>query len=290
MQDNFSPNPNFGANQTPNPTPIPQPQATTPQPVTVQTNFMTPNPGQPIPVAPAPAQNTQIQMVANPSATKSSGGILKIAIIFVLAASTLGAGGIAFAFWQKSEENSKQIAALEQQLEEAQNDEGEEAPSEDQITEKIENFYQFLRIAQTQTPDKVMDFLQFTNYTGEANDGYVKSKVKFEKFRDSIHAMVGTDSLMLDYDVYKNFKNTDGILYYKSNVDTRSGFKYEDKINSLKLIDLDNLHYEATIETSQIDNSKDTSSISAQNTQNYDIYFVRNSENQLILDKVEQKD
>ena len=288
MQDNFSPNPSFGP--SPNPSPAPQPQAPAPQPVTVQTNFMTPNPGQPIPVAPAPAQAAPIQMVVNPNTTKSSGGILKIAIIFLLVATTLGASGVAFMFWQKSEENSKQIATLEQQLEEARNNDGEEAPDEKDITEKIEKFYQFLRIAQTQTPDKVMDFLQFTNYAGETSDGYVKSKLKFEKFRDSIHTMVGTDSLMLDYDIYKNFKNTDGILYYKANVDTREGFKYEDKINSLKLVDLDTLHYEATIETSQIDNSKDTSSVSAQNSHNYDIYFVRNSENQLMLDKVEQKD
>lgn len=229
-------------------------------------------------------------MVANPSTPKSSGGILRIAIIFLLVATTLGASGVAFAFWQKSEENSKKVATLEQQLEEAQNDDEEQTPDEDEITEKIEKFYQFLRIAQTQTPDKVMDFLQFTNYAGDTSDGYIKSKVKFDKFRDAIHTMVGTDSLMLDYDVYKNFKNTDGILYYKTNVDTREGFKYEDKINSLKLVDLGTLHYEATIETSQVDNSKDTSSISAQNSHNYDIYFVRNSENQLILDKVEQKD
>lgn len=286
MQDNISPNPSFGANLNP----TPQPQAPAPQPVTVQTNFMTPNPGQPIPVAPAPTQPAPIQMVANPSTPKSSGGILRIAIIFLLVATTLGASGVAFAFWQKSEENSKKVATLEQQLEEAQNDGEEQAPDEDEITEKIEKFYQFLRIAQTQTPNKVMDFLQFTNYAGDTSDGYIKSKVKFDKFRDTIHSMVGTDSLMLDYDVYKNFKNTDGVLYYKANVDTREGFKYEDKINSLKLVDLDTLHYEATIETSQVDNSKDTSSISAQNSHNYDIYFVRNSENQLILDKVEQKD
>ena len=286
MQDNFSPNSSFGAS----PNPAPQPQAPAPQPVTVQTNFMTPNPGQPIPVAPTPAQPAPIQMVANPSAPKSSGGILRIAIIFLLVATTLGASGVAFAFWQKSEENSKKVATLEQQLEEVQSDDEEQAPNEDEITEKIEKFYQFLRIAQTQTPDKVMDYLQFTNYAGDTSDGYIKSKVKFNKFRDTIHTMVGTDSLMLDYDVYKNFKNTDGVLYYKANVDTREGFKYEDKINSLKLVDLDTLHYEATIETSQVDNSKDTSSISAQNSHNYDIYFVRNSENQLILDKVEQKD
>ncbi len=288
MQNDFSsPQPNApltpGAGPNPNPNPMP------PQPAP----YMSPNPNQapvpPIqPMQPAMPQQAPIQP-ATPYKPPKAGGIAKTAIIFLLIFTTIGAGIVAFLFWQRSEDMSKKLAQVESELASKADCASANTPSDEEITDIIENYYHFLRITQLSSPAKALEYLEFKNFDGETNDNYTKTTIKYEKFRKAIHDNIGTDSLALDSDIYKNFKNTDGVLYYKADVKTRENMGYEDKVNSVKLIDIDTLHYEVTIETKQIENRNDTSSIGAESTNNYDVYFVRDSKGNIVLDKITQK-
>ncbi len=245
---------------------------------TAQENLAQSQASQPVP---QPTAQTQ----SNAQNKKSFYTLLPIFILFLI---SFGAIAFSVAQYTRAENNLKRVNELQEQLDAANKSAADQiSPLEnEEITEKVENFFKLLRLSQTSTRESVLEYIGVNGFASTEKDdnGRIISPAKFSSVRNAMRKFA-TDGLANDWNIYRGLYNESGDLRYEPAAEGESnGVKYKDTVDTIKLIKADNLHYELSITTTTTKSDQITNEHT--DVKSYDVYFIIDKDNKYVLNQI----